>query len=166
MATNHLENLVAEWYECQGYFIRRNVKVGKRSRGGFDGELDIVAFNPQTKHLVQIEASLDANSWAERERRYAKKFAAGKKYIPGLFKGLDIPEEIEQIALFLIAGKSSRNILAGGRIMLVSELLEQIFLALKSQSIFTNMIDEQKPILRSLQFVAQYRKQIFNVLNS
>ncbi len=166
MATNHLENLVAEWYESQGYFIRRNVKVGKLARGSFESELDIVAFNPQTKHLVQIEASLDANSWAERERRYAKKFSAGKKHIPGLFKGLDIPEEIEQIALFLIASKSSRNTLAGGRIMLVSELLEEIFLALKSQSIFTNMIDEQKPILRSLQFVAQYRKQIFSVLNS
>jgi hypothetical protein len=31
MAVNFLEQLVAEWYEYDGYFIRRNVKVGKRA---------------------------------------------------------------------------------------------------------------------------------------
>lgn len=43
---NFLEQLVAEWYEYRGYFVRRNVLVGRRSQGGQDGELDIVAFNP------------------------------------------------------------------------------------------------------------------------
>ena len=28
MAHNFLEQLVAEWYEYQGYFVRRNVMVG------------------------------------------------------------------------------------------------------------------------------------------
>jgi|ERR1044071_1717970 hypothetical protein len=164
MATNHLENLVAEWYECKGYFIRRNVKVGRRLRGGYEGELDIVGFNPRTKHLVHIEPSLDANSWAERERRYAKKFDAGKRHIPGLFKGLDLPKEIEQIALFVFASNKTRKTLAGGKVMLVAELLEEIFSVLKSQSIYTNMIDEQKPLLRTLQFVAEYRRTVFTVL--
>jgi len=52
---NHLEQLVAEWYEYQGYFVRRNVHVGKRSNGGWECELDVVAFNPSEKHLVHIE---------------------------------------------------------------------------------------------------------------
>ena len=28
MAHNHLEQMIAEWYEYQGYFVRRNVFVG------------------------------------------------------------------------------------------------------------------------------------------
>jgi len=33
---NHLEQLVAEWLEFKGYFVRRNVKVGKLPRGGHE----------------------------------------------------------------------------------------------------------------------------------
>ena len=62
MAVNHLEQLVAEWYEYQGYFVRKNVLVGKRAKGGYECELDIVAFNPATKKLVHIEPSLDAGT--------------------------------------------------------------------------------------------------------
>lgn len=165
MAANHLEQLVAEWYEYKGYFIRRNVKVGRRPRGGYECELDIVAFHPHEKHLIHIEPSLDTNSWAERERRYKKKFTAGKKFIPAIFKGLDIPKEIEQVALFAYGSGTTHKTLAGGRVMLVSDLLREIFVELKSKSILTNIIDEQKPLLRTLQFVAEYRKNIFDKLS-
>jgi hypothetical protein len=47
MAGNHLEDLVAEWYQFQGFFVRRNIQVGKRLRGGYECELDIVAFQPR-----------------------------------------------------------------------------------------------------------------------
>lgn len=30
----HLEQLVAEWLEYKGFFVRTNVKVGKRPPGG------------------------------------------------------------------------------------------------------------------------------------
>ena len=50
-----------------------------------------------------LDRTVDAASWELRERRYAKKFIAGKKYIPGLFEGLDLPLEIEQIALLVFA---------------------------------------------------------------
>lgn len=39
MAGNHLETLVAEWYEFCGYFIRRNIQVGKRLKGGYEPSL-------------------------------------------------------------------------------------------------------------------------------
>lgn len=48
---NYLEQLISEWYEYQGYFVRRNVLVGKRSDGGWECELDVVAFHPTKKHL-------------------------------------------------------------------------------------------------------------------
>lgn len=78
MAGNHLESLVAEWYEFNGYFVRRNVKVGRRPQGGYECELDVVAFSPEKNSIVHVEPSLDADTWQERERRYAKKFRAGR----------------------------------------------------------------------------------------
>ena len=33
---NHLEQLIVEWLEFNGYFVRRNVKVSKLSQGGFE----------------------------------------------------------------------------------------------------------------------------------
>jgi hypothetical protein len=164
MANNFLEQLVAEWYEYQGYFIRRNVWVGKRPKGGYECELDIVAFHPGKKRLVQIEPSMDAASWAERERRYKKKFDAGKKYIPELFKGLETPTNIEQIALLVFASKQNRETLAGGKLIVANELLAEIFAELKFRSIYSKTIPEQFPILRGLQFVAQYRKEVCDIL--
>ena len=99
MANNYLEQLTAEWYEYQGYFVRRNVRAGKLPKGGYECELGVVAINPESEHLVHIEASMDAWSWKEREKNYVKKFQAGKKHIPGLFKGLNVPSKIDQIAL-------------------------------------------------------------------
>ena len=118
MASNYLEQLIAEWYEYKGYFIRQNVWVGRRARGGYECELDIVAFHPGNNRLVQIEPSMDASSWKERERRYEKKFEAGRKYIPELFQGLRIPTEIEQIAVLVFASKQNHETLAGGKIVL------------------------------------------------
>jgi hypothetical protein len=54
---NFLEQLAAEWYEFRGYFVRRNIRVGLRPRGGYESELDVVAFDPDKGHLVHIEAS-------------------------------------------------------------------------------------------------------------
>ncbi len=72
MATNYLEQLIAEWYEYKGYYVRRNLLVGKRVKGGFECELDVVTFNPKAKHLVHIEPSMDANSWAEPREKIPK----------------------------------------------------------------------------------------------
>jgi hypothetical protein len=147
MGHNHLEQLVAEWYEYQGYFVRKNVNVGKRPQGGYECELDIIAFHPETKKLVQIEPSLDADSWPKREIRYKKKFEAGKKYIPKLFSGLDIPTQIDQIALFLFASKTNWQTISGGKIMLVSELMVIISEELVKSRIAQQAVPEQFPLL-------------------
>lgn len=164
MAKNFLEQLLAEWYELQGYFIRKNVLVGKRPQGGYDCELDVVAFHPAKKHLVHLEASMDASSWEEREKRFKKKFDAGKKHIPLLFDGLDIPSNIDQIAVLVFASKQKRNTLAGGKLILGNELIKEIFEGLQNRSIYSQTIPEQFPILRAFQFVAQYRNEICSVL--
>lgn len=165
MAHNYLEQLVAEWYEYKGYFVRRNIHVGKRSKGGYECELDVVGFNPKLKHLVHIEPSMDTDSWKKRESRYKKKFKAGRKYIPHLFEGLDLPNDIEQIALLGFASKQNHINLGGGNIILVSELLQEIFTEIKHRSISSDAISEDKPLLRTLQFVCEYRVGVIGELS-
>jgi len=44
---------------------------------------------------------MDAASWEIRDARFKRKFNAGRKHIPKLFKGFGALPEIEQIALFV-----------------------------------------------------------------
>ena len=155
MAGNHLESLVAEWYEFNGYFVRRNVLVGKRPEGGHEAELDVVAFHPGKRSLVQIEPSLDTNSWAKREIRYSKKFAAGREYIPGLFPKMDLPKGIVQIALFVHAGSAQRSI-ARGQVLSIRAFMEEVRAKIGGQKVGRAAIPERFPLLRTLQFAVQY----------
>lgn len=164
MANNYLEQLVAEWYEYQGYFIRQNVLVGKRPKGGYEGELDIVAFHPESKHLVHIEPTMDAHSWAKREERFEKKFKAGRKYIPQLFKGMDIPSNIEQICLLGFGSNVNHPTLAGGKIVMVSELLTEIIESISETSINSSAVSENHSLLRTLQFITQNSKMFSELL--
>lgn len=163
---NHLEQLVGEWYEYGGYFVRRNVLVGKRSKGGYECELDVVAFHPSARHLVHVEPSLDTASWEERERRFAKKFEAGRKYIPEILSGVDIPEEIHQIALFAFASNSNVKELAGGRVATTSEFYGEIVAELRGQRVAKQAVPEQFPLLRTIQYCLEYETQLFGQVSS
>jgi len=78
---SHLESLIHEYLEWQGYLVRRNLKVGRLSHGGWEMELDLIGYHPTTQDLVHYEPSLDALSWEKREARYNKKFNAARKYL-------------------------------------------------------------------------------------
>ena len=156
MSANHLESLVAEWYEFRGYFVRRNVQVGKRPKGGYECELDIVAFHPEQRSLVHVEPSLDSDSWVKREARYRKKFEAGRKHIPGLFPGIPIPKHIEQIARFVYGGGSAGKQVAGGRVVFIREFMADIRAGLGHRRVESAAVPEEFPLLRTLQFATQY----------
>lgn len=162
MPANYLEQLVAEWYEYQGYFVRRNVHVGKRAKGGYDCELDVVAFHPKKQHLVHVEPSMDCDSWSQREKRYTKKFEAGRKHIPQLFQGLVTPKAIEQIALLVYASNKTRSTLGGGTLVTAPEFLKTIITELKDVRIESQAVPEHLPIIRTLQFVSRYRPKIWS----
>lgn len=153
---NHLEQLVAEWYEYNGYFVRRNVHVGKREKGGYECELDVVAYCPKRRHLVQIEPSTDAHIWATREERYEKKFSAGLKYIPELFSGLPNISYLDQIAVFPLGKKTTRQVLAGGRVLFIYQLFEEIQRGLYGKTLARAAVPEQFPLLRTIQHCAEY----------
>jgi hypothetical protein len=158
---NFLEQLTYEWYEYQGYFVRRNTLVGARNGGGYECELDIVAFHPTTGHIIHVEPSMDAHSWDKRKERYKKKFEAGRKYIPFMIPGYKAGTHIDQVALFGLLKRSDRKELAGGRVMVVSDLLQEIVNELRTRRVASSAVPEQFPLLRTVQFMCEHSSELF-----
>jgi hypothetical protein len=156
MAGNHLENLVAEWFEFQGFFVRKNIQVDPRPNGGYNCELDVVAFNPANGRLVHIEPSLDAYNWKKREARYRRKFEAGRKFIPNLFPRLELPDIPEQIALMVYGSKGDRTHLGGGKLVFIKEFMTEILTGIRRRKLASSAIPQEFPLLRTLQFAENY----------
>ncbi len=150
---SHLEALIHEYYEWRGYVVRRGVKVGRLKHGGWEGELDIVAFHPQQQTLLHLEPSIDAHSWAVREQRYERKFRVGRKYIfSEVFPWLDRKTALTQVAILVSRGKRSH--IAGGTIRTVDELVAEMREAVLAEgSMATRAITELYPLLRTVQLV-------------
>ena len=161
---NYLEQMAAEWYEFKGFFVRRNVLVGRRAAGGYECELDVVALHPEEKRLVHVEASMDAHTWERREERFSRKFEAGRKHIPSIFAGLDVPADIEQIALLGYGSNKNRSTLAGAKLMTVADLIAEIVGEIRSKRIASAAIPEDKPVLRTLQYVCECRGRVIPLL--
>lgn len=109
-------------------------------------------FGRYTGHLVHLEPSIDAHSWAKREERFTKKFGAARKYIfSEVFTWLDPSTEIEQVAV-LISHPKGRDELAGAKIVSIDELAAEIREQVVECGIVAkNAIPEQYPLLRTLQ---------------
>ncbi|GGH46383.1 hypothetical protein GCM10008014_09020 [Paenibacillus silvae] len=71
---NFLEQLASEYYTYRGNFVRTNIKFNKRTNGGYDGEIDVLAFDTLTNSLTHIETSTDAQTIADRKVKFARKF--------------------------------------------------------------------------------------------
>jgi hypothetical protein len=147
-----LEDLLTEWYEYQGYFVKRNVKVGKGDAGGHECELDIVAFHPVTKQIVHIEPLLGAEPWGKRKLRYAKKFAAGKRYIPKILQGIYQNQPIDQIAIFALGKNTNHAEIGGGRVVNAESIVNEIVGEIRTRKLATDGIPEEFPLLRTIQY--------------
>lgn len=157
---NHLEQLASEWLEFRGYFVRRNVHVGRRAKGGYEGELDIVAFHPETKHLIHIEPSIDGHDWAKREKRFMKKFDAGRKYIiKEIFPWMEKKTVLEQWAV--IWGSTKNHVMmGGGKVVPIWDFYELIGKDIQAiGKIEGNAIPEHFPLLRTMQFSIHWCKK-------
>jgi hypothetical protein len=157
---SHLETLIAEYLDWQGFLVRRNTKVGKLGHGGWEMELDIVGYHPKSSVLVHYEPSIDALSWEKREARYRKKFEAGRNYIlREMFSWLPPSTKLQQIAVF-ISHPKGKDTIAGGIIISVDELMAEIRTNVVASGIMAkNAVPEQYPLLRTLQLshVGYYR---------
>jgi hypothetical protein len=158
---NHLEQLVAEWLQYRGYFVRTSVQVGPRANGGFEGELDVVALNLKSNHLIHVECSLDSLSWEKRNEKFLKKFERGKKYIKNVFDGLVLPDEFDQVAILQFATDASPTI-DGKRLMTVKQFTLETLDGLKDTSPATGAVPSTSPLLRTLQLAAAAKDATFN----
>lgn len=151
---SHLENLIAEYYDWSGYLVKKNLKVGRLKHGGWEMELDIVAFHPQTKHLVHVEPSIDAHAWEMREKRFEKKFTAGEKYMfSSVFPWLDPKTPVERIAI-LVSHPAGRDELCGAKIQSIDEFVRQVRHDIaKCGKMASNAIPEMYPLLRTMQLM-------------
>ena len=149
---NHLEQLVAEWLQYRGYFVRTSVQVGPRDRGGFEGELDVVGIHLVHNHLVHLEFSLDADSEPERQAKFKLKFERGRKHIKSVFEGLDLPE-LEQILVLQFSSGKVREI-GGARVVTVREFVHEVYDGLKDTSPQSKAVPSNLPLLRTLQLAA------------
>ena len=156
---NFLESLVAEWYEYNGLFVRTNPRTRKRPKGGYDVELDVLAYSPSDRRLFHIETSSDANSWQERKDRFLK-----KKFIlsQAEYESL-IGSSINTIERIAVVGwgstKSDLNWGDGIRVQLIPELLEEITSKLKETSPLKQAVPESFPLLRAMQMALAFNKK-------
>jgi len=132
--------------------VKRNLKVGRGTKGGYEMELDVVGLNPKTQTIVHYEPSLDAKTWGDREPRYEKKFRLGKKYMfTEVFDWLPKSTRIEHIAVFYNHPKG-RDKIAGATIMSIDELMAEIRARVCEKGpVIKNAISERHPLLRTIQ---------------
>ncbi|MFZ5722265.1 MAG: hypothetical protein ACOY33_01245 [Pseudomonadota bacterium] len=149
---SHLESLIVEYLDWQGYLVRRNMKVGRLRHGGWEMELDVVGYHPHTGDLVHYEPSIDAHSWETREARFTKKFSAAKKYVfSEVFSWLPPETPMRQLAV-LISHPRDRHTLAGAQIISVDELVAEIReKVVQCGPAAKNAISELYPLLRTMQ---------------
>ena len=146
-----LEQLVAEWYALRGFFVRTNVLFGRREQGGYEGEIDVAAFNPRTKELIHLEISMDADSWNQRKERFEKKFKAAERHYRSVF---DFEyKEIKKVAVVSWARpKQEINFGDDIELLTIPDLVNKIKAYLTKINSTNTMIPEGYPLMRAIQF--------------
>jgi hypothetical protein len=113
----------------------------------------VVAVDFATNHLLHVECSLDALSSKKREAHFAAKFERGRRYAKSVFRGLDLPDEPEQVIVLQFASGKIRSI-GGARLVTVRELIHEIYDGLKGTSPQSKAVPSNLPLLRTLQLAA------------
>jgi hypothetical protein len=158
---NFLEQLSAEWYGYQGYFVRTNVKVNKRAKGGWDNELDVLAFWAQNGELVHIESTWDAEPWPKRKARFVtKKFVYSQSQYEEIV-GAKIPR-VRKIALVGLgrSTKSDLNWGSGVEVLLIPNFIASVAKELAQKDPLKDVVPEGFPRLRAMQLALVYGRTV------
>ena len=157
---NFLEQLVAEWYGYRDYFIRTNVKFGKRSKGGYTGEVDVLAVKPQERELIHVEASMDAYSWPKRREVFDRKFHKVQTHYQKLVGFEPDQDRIQRIALVGLNRTYPVEHFegAGFEILLIPDFVAELVEYLDKKHPLREAVPETYPLLRALQFGAFARR--------
>lgn len=155
--TNFLEQLTAEYYSHMGYFVRTNIKYGLRKKGGYEGEMDVVAFHPESLSLLHIETSMDANSWEKRKSKFQKKFSTASTYYYKLFKF-----EIKNIEKMVIVGFNPprEDFWSVAPVKSIPDFVGEVADYLSQFNPLNQAVPESYPLLRAIQFAIHYDKRL------
>lgn len=157
---NFLEELAAEWYEYQGFFVRTNIKFGKRPRGGWKGEMDVVAYHPKTKAFIHIETSSDAQTWEKKRANFARKFRDAADHYGELFPFPRRSTEQIAVAGFSRPRRPERMDFGGSiRMILVPDFVRGITQKLRNINPVQQGVPEAYPLLRAIQYSAFYARK-------
>jgi len=161
---NHLEELVKEYYEYRGYFVKTNVKLEKLAHGGRKGEIDILAYKQKNGELVHVECSLAAASTSDLIEVAEKKFR-NDFTVDFYTKLLDLsPEAVKTVRKKFIAGLGYRTTLKGLPGGVEHESVPKFVrsvLASIPRDFMKDAVPESLPLLRTLQ-LALWSKELEN----
>jgi len=153
---NFLESLAAEWYAIQGYFVRTNIKTNKRHNGGYNNEIDVLAYCPAKGELVHLETSWDALTWKAREERYlTKKFVFSlEDYVQILGK---MPTSLRKRAIIGTSKTQPKDTWGEDiEVTTVPNFVAEIAADMKNRHPMRDAIPETLPRLRAFQFAMAY----------
>lgn len=154
---NFLEQLAGEWFTYKGYFVRTNIKLNKRVNGGWDNELDVLAYSAKEGELIHVESSWDANTWEERKHRFlTKKFVYTQPEYESLV-GAKITR-LRKLAL-LGLGRSAKSDLNWGQsieVVFIPNFISGIAKELSVKDPLRDIVPEGFPRLRAMQFALWY----------
>ena len=154
---NFLEQLIGEWFSYKGYFVRTNIKLNKRLKGGWDNELDVLAYSAKTGELIHAESTWDAASWPKRKERFLRKKFVYTHAEYETLVGVKIAR-VRKIALVGL-GQSTKSDLNWGQsieVVLIPHFIAEISKELTSKNPLNDIVPEGFPRLRAMQFALWY----------
>ncbi|NPA51438.1 MAG: hypothetical protein GXO22_00895 [Aquificae bacterium] len=161
MYENFLEELIYEYFEFKNFFVKRNIKLRKRTRGGYDREIDILALCPRNNHLYHIESSFAADSWEQTILNFKnKKFDITQEEYANLI-GLSADKiKIFKVAILLNVPKKNRKqkkedfkIKTGAKLLSIGEFMRIVKHSIKFREPLKKAVPEKYPLLRTIQFL-------------
>lgn len=159
---NFLEELVSEWYEYQRYFIIRNRTLNILPGGGYEGEIDILAYNPNNDEVIHIETSSDSKDWSARIKTFKEKFRWTIEEYRNVF---GLPLSVTQINKMAVVSFSANprgdtkirfERETGATLITVPKLLTMIVNSLKNTLQTGLTIPENLHMLRAIQLAMRH----------
>ena len=147
---NFLEQLAAEWYEFNGYFVRTNVRLEKREKGGYTGEIDVVAYDPKDRTMIHVETSTAAGKKSTIAKRMQRQFSVASEQYNSLFNFK--PEKLKKIAIVGTARAATVNIGGDIKVYSIPQFIKMVSESMTKHPIIGEAIPEGYPILRAMQF--------------
>lgn len=152
MSYNVLEELAKEYYEyIKEYFVRTNVRFNKLDNGGYEGEIDVLSYDPKEKKLIHLECSMGAESNAVGYEKAEKKFPDNLDY-KNIYPDntLDF-KKVEKIFIFKQTKELNDIIMPEGITSVnLGAFIREVYSSINTD-IMNKIIPEAYPLLRTMQ---------------